>query len=61
VWRAMKCRGQSLNWLTTSPALIEVAIEPSHEMPLVAWLGAPSSETAEALSPTPAPPPPERA
>jgi hypothetical protein len=61
VWQAMKCRGQSLNWLSTSPALIEVAIVPSHEMPLVAWLGAPSSDTAEALSPTPAPPPPERA
>jgi hypothetical protein len=60
-WRAMKCRGDSLNWLTAAPALIEVPVESTHESPLVGWLGAPSSDIADGRMPPPLLPPPERA
>ena len=49
-WQAMKCRGDSLNWLAATPALIPMHVEPSHELPLIAWLGTPRPRLLRAQS-----------
>jgi hypothetical protein len=60
-WRALGCRGQSLNWLAAVPTLISLTPEFSDQLALVAWLGPHSSEVAAGVALVPTPPPPERA
>lgn len=60
-WRALGCRGQSLNWLAAVPTLITVELNLSDQLPLVAWLGPHSSAVAGGVALVPTPPPPERA
>jgi hypothetical protein len=60
-WRALGCHGQSLNWLAAVPSLVAVELNPSDQLPLVAWLGPHSSEVAAGVTDVPTPPPPERA
>jgi hypothetical protein len=60
-WRALACHGQSLNWLAAAPTLIIVPPEMSHELPLVAWLGPATSDSAKCIAVDPDVPPPERA
>jgi len=60
-WRALSCRGQSLNWLTAVPTLISVDPPLVDQLALVAWLGPHSSEIAAGIALVPTPPPPERA
>jgi hypothetical protein len=59
VWQALKCRGQSMNWLVAAPALVNLQPEISHELPLVAWLEPMLSDLAERRTDDPAVPPPE--
>lgn len=60
-WRALGCRGQSLQWLSAVPSLITVEHVLTAHLPLAAWLGPHTSEAASPLYDTPTPPPPERA
>jgi hypothetical protein len=60
-WRALGCRGQSLNWLTAVPTLISFTPELSDQLALVAWLGPHSADIAVGVADVPTPPPPERA
>jgi hypothetical protein len=60
-WRALGCRGQSLNWLAAVPTLISVEPQLADQLALVAWLGPHSSEIAGGVPLVPTPPPPERA
>jgi hypothetical protein len=60
-WQALKCRGQTQNWLPGVPPLIASRCALSHEMPRVLWLGPISSERADSTSLIPAIPPPESA
>jgi hypothetical protein len=61
VWQAMKCQGQSLNWLAAVPTRVVVQIEFSHLLPFFGWLGPPASDDADASPTVPAVPPPETA
>jgi hypothetical protein len=58
-WRALACRGQSLQWLAAVPTLIVVRHAWSHRLPCVAWLGPAASEHGEGIAYDPAVPPPE--
>lgn len=60
-WRALACHGQSMNWLAAVPTLIVVRPDFSHDLPIIAWLGPATSETAECLVVDLDVPPPERA
>lgn len=60
-WQALKCGGQSMNWLAAVPTLLLARPKFSHQLPLVARLGPALSETACCVSDDPAVPPPERA
>lgn len=60
-WRALACHGQSMNWLAAVPTLIVVRPEVSHVLPIIAWLGPATSETAECIVVDLDVPPPERA
>jgi hypothetical protein len=61
VWRAMKCHGNSLNWLAAGPVLIDIRPSIAHQLPLTSWLGATASDSAFGSSLDPAVPPPEQA
>jgi hypothetical protein len=58
-WRALACRGQSLQWLAAVPTLILLRPELSQEFPLIVWLGPAPSEVAGGQAEDPAVPPPE--
>lgn len=60
-WRALACRGQSMNWLAAVPQLVFSQPRMSQQMPLISWLGPSSSDVAIGQSRDPAVPPPERA
>jgi hypothetical protein len=60
-WRALACRGQSMNWLAAVPNMIVARPGLSHETPLVGWLGPASSDVAGGESLDPAVPPPQPA
>ena len=60
-WRALACRGQSMNWLAAVPNMIVARPGLSHETPLIGWLGPASSDVAGGESHDPAVPPPESA
>ena len=60
-WRALACRGQSLDWLAAVPTLIHIDFQLADQLPLVAWLGPHASATASGSAEVPTPPPPERA
>lgn len=60
-FRALGCQGQSLQWLAAVPSLITVEHALSAHLPLAAWLGPHTSESASPLYDTPTPPPPKRA
>jgi hypothetical protein len=59
-WRALACRGQSLNWLAAVPSLVHVDLQFADQLPLCAWLGPHTSESASGVADVPTPPPPER-
>jgi hypothetical protein len=60
-WRALACRGQSLNWLAAVPALIRLHSDLAAPAPCIAWLGRIPSEHAGRASAAPLVPPPELA
>jgi hypothetical protein len=60
-WRALACRGQSMNWLAATPNMVIAQSEVSHETPLIGWLGPAISDVADGESNDPAVPPPELA
>jgi hypothetical protein len=60
-WRALACRGQSMNWLAAVPNMIIARPGVSHETPLIGWLGPASSDVAGGESHDPAVPPPQPA
>jgi hypothetical protein len=60
-WQALKCRGQSVHWLSAVPPLMAARLEMTQELPLVRWLGPPTSEVATHAAIAPANPPPESA
>jgi hypothetical protein len=60
-WRALACRGQSMNWLGAAPNMIIARPALSRETPLIDWLGPASSDVARVESIDPAVPPPELA
>jgi hypothetical protein len=59
MWRALACRGQSLNWLAAVPSLIEARPLVSYELLPTAWLGPVVSELPACVAELPAVPPPE--
>jgi hypothetical protein len=61
VWRALKCHGNSLNWLAAAPVLIDVRPRMAQDLHLTYWLGESASDSAFGTSLDPAVPPPERA
>jgi hypothetical protein len=61
VWRALACRGQSMNWFAAVPTLIAVRHELADRLPLTSWLGPPISVRADGVAGVPVVPPPERA
>lgn len=60
-WQALKCRGNSLNWLAAVPPLVGSRLGLSQDFPRVRWLGPTSSEHVKTASTSPATPPPESA
>jgi hypothetical protein len=60
-WRALACRGQSMNWLAATPNMIVARPTVSREAPLIVWIGPARSEFADGESNDPAVPPPESA
>jgi hypothetical protein len=60
-WRALACRGQSMNWLAAVPNMVFARPEVSHEIPLIGWLGPAVSDVADGESIDPEVPPPELA
>jgi hypothetical protein len=60
-WRALKCRGQSMNWLVVTPTLIAFRMQGIERPPMIARLGAAMSERAVDIAQDPAIPPPEAA
>jgi hypothetical protein len=60
VWRAMKCHGNSLNWLAAVPVLIDVQPSFAHDLSPAGWLGAAASDSAVGIPLDLAVPPPER-
>ena len=60
-WRALACRGQSMNWLAAVPNMIIERPDVSLQTPLIGWLGPASSDVAGGESHDPAVPPPESA
>jgi hypothetical protein len=58
-WRALACRGQSMNWLSAVPPLISLPPELVYELPLTGWLSPPRSDWEDGQSSSPAVPPPE--
>ena len=61
VWKALACGGLSMNWLAAAPTLIAPPVDLADRLPLVSWLGPPTSSLAEGLANQPAVPPPQRA
>jgi len=60
-WRALACRGQSMNWLAAVPNMIIPRPDMSRELPPAGWLRPASSDIASGESIDPAVPPPENA
>jgi hypothetical protein len=60
-WRAMKCRGQTMNWLGVVPTTVVTRLTWLQRPSCVAWLGPAISEHGEGITVDPAVPPPERA
>jgi len=60
-WRAMKCRGQSTNWLAAVPTLILIRVVSVERPPIVERLGPAASDCAEGIADDPTVPPPELA
>jgi hypothetical protein len=58
-WRALACRGQSMNWLSAVPPLAFAQPELAYEFPRIGWLGPVRSDVASGTSYDPAVPPPE--
>jgi hypothetical protein len=58
-WRALGCRGLSMNWLAAVPSLVVVPPVASNEVVLVTWLGPATSDVACSHSSPPDLPPPE--
>jgi hypothetical protein len=59
-WRALACRGQSLDWLAAVPTLVTVRLELSDQLSFADWLGPTVSSHADGRSDAPTVPPPER-
>jgi hypothetical protein len=60
-WRALKCGGHSMNWLTAVPTLVNVRAEFDFEVAPPAWLQPLASDRAGGAADLPPVPPPERA
>ncbi len=60
-WRALKCGGQSMNWLVAVPTVIKVQADFIFEIAPPTWLKPPASDRACGTADLPAVPPPERA
>lgn len=58
-WRALACRGQTLNWLAAVPTTVVARLSWLRQLPRVAWLGPASSEHGEGIAVDPAVPPPK--
>jgi hypothetical protein len=61
VWQALKCRGQSPNWIVAVPPPIHTLSDVALGCPTVEWLGPNLSERANSTADAPADPPPEAA
>lgn len=60
-WQALKCGGQSMNWLAAMRTLLNVQIDFNVEIVPPIWLPPPTSDHAQGRVDLPAIPPPKRA
>jgi hypothetical protein len=60
-WRALGCRGQSLNWLAAVPALVADHLHATMPAPIVVWVLCIPLDIAGGVPSDPAVPPPKRA